>query len=286
MNHAGTALVCAALLCLNGATHAAPDPGPGPDTETEFSAKVVAVLDGDTVLVVHKAAGQRAGGLMKIRLAEIDAPEKEQDYGAASRSTLKEMVWHRQVRVFTRAVDKYGRTVAQLEVYGTRVNEEMLRRGMAWEYSHYHSDRRYIAIEREARRAGRGLWAQRDPIPPWQWRLRHVTDGTTSHSTRRANNARQVAGYGEASRLREQPPAAASATAEPLTGELRRRRLHAADNAMPPLAPGDYTCGSKHRCAQMRSCDEAHYYLTVCGVKALNPQGDGMPCAKLCAGGS
>ncbi|MGA7594148.1 MAG: thermonuclease family protein [Gallionella sp.] len=201
-------MVCAVLLCLNGAARAAPAPYPGPDTVTEFSAKVVAVLDGDTVLVVHKASGQRAGGLMKIRLAEIDAPEKDQDYGAASRSTLKEMVWHRQVRVHTQAVDKYGRTVARLEVDGLRVNEEMLRRGMAWEYSHYHSVRRYISIEQEARRAGRGLWAQRDPEPPWQWRQRHVTDGATSHSTRRADNARQVAGYGEASRLRELPPPA------------------------------------------------------------------------------
>jgi single-stranded-DNA-specific exonuclease len=34
--------------------------------------------------------------------------------------------------------------------------------------------------------------------------LRHVTAGTSSHSTRRADDARQDAGYGEASRLREQ----------------------------------------------------------------------------------
>jgi micrococcal nuclease len=236
VNRIGTALVCAVLLYLNGVARAAPEPhhDPGPDTETAFSAKVVAVLDGDTVLVVHKAAAQRAGGLMKIRLAGIDAPEKEQDYGAASRSTLKEMVWHRQIRVHTQAVDKYGRTVAQLEMDDLSVNEEMLRRGMAWEYSHYHSDRRYIAIEQEARRSGRGLWAQRDPIPPWIWRKQHAE-------------------HKEVSTV---------------------------------LSPGDYTCGSKHHCGQMISCDEAFYYLNVCGVQSLNPQRDGIPCAKLCAGGS
>jgi len=251
----------------------------------EFSAGVIAVLDGDTVLILRKGIGA-AGGLVKIRLAEIDAPEKEQAFGAASRSSLVEMVWHKQIQVRPLALDKYGRTVAQLEVNGLSVNEEMVRRGMAWEYSHYHSDRRHISIENEARQAGRGLWAQSDPVPPWQWRLRHVTDKTTSHSARRANNARQVAGYGVTSRLREQPPAAASATAEPPTGELRRRKRHAADTAMPlVLAPGDYSCGSKQHCSQMHSCDEAHYYLTVCGVKALNPKGDGIPCDKLCAGG-
>jgi micrococcal nuclease len=209
LNRTGTALVCAALLCLNGPAFG---DSTGPDSEKEFSARVIAVLDGDTVLILRKAAGQRTGGLMKIRLAEIDAPEKEQAYGTASRSSLQEMVWHRQVWVHPLAVDKYGRTVAQLEVNGLKVNEEMVRLGMAWEYSHYHSDRRYISIEQEARQAKRGLWAQRDPVPPWLWRLRHVT--------------------GEASRLR----------------------------------------------------DDAHKNLTVCGVKALNPAGDGIPCEKLCAG--
>lgn len=230
MNRTATALFCAVLLCLN-----VPAFGDalGPGSEMEFSATVIAVLDGDTVLVLRKAAGQRAGGLMKIRLAEIDAPEKAQAFGAVSRSSLAEMVLHRQAGVHTLAVDKYGRTVALLEVNGLRVNEEMVRRGMAWEYSHYHSDRRYIALQKEARQAGRGLWVQSDPTPPWQW-----------------------------------------------------RKLHAAESDLPlVLAPGDYTCGTKHHCSQMRSCDEAHYYLTVCGVKALNPQGDGIPCEKLCAGG-
>jgi len=244
MSRTATALFCAVLMGLNGSACGA---ALGPGSGQEFSARVIAVLDGDTVLVLHRTAGQRAGGLVKIRLAEIDAPEvghagmggwppnsqKAQSFGAASRSSLVEMVLHRQVRVHTVAVDKYGRTVAQLEVNGLKVNEEMVRRGMAWEYSHYHSDRRYIALEKEARQAGRGLWAQHDPIPPWRW-----------------------------------------------------RKLHAAETDLPPvLAPGDYTCGSKHHCAQMRSCDEAHYYLTVCGVSALNPKGDGIPCEKLCAGG-
>lgn len=256
MNRAGTALFCAVLLCLNGT---ACGDALRSDSEQEFSARVIAVLDGDTVLILRKDVGaaaghppassvrrRGAGGLVKIRLAEIDAPEvghagmggqppnsqKAQSFGAASRSSLVEMVLHRQVRVHTVAVDKYGRTVAQLEVNGLNVNEEMVRRGMAWEYSHYHSDRRYIALQNEARQAGRGLWAQHDPTPPWQWRKQHAAETDFS----------------------------------------------------PVLAPGDYTCGSKHHCSQMRSCDEAHYYFTVCGVKALNPKGDGIPCKILCAG--
>jgi micrococcal nuclease len=238
MNRPAAALFCAALLGFNGS---ACGDTPGPGTEQAFSARVIAVLDGDTVLILHQAVtppassvqGRHAGGRVKIRLADIDAPEKAQDFGAASRNSLVKMVLHRQIWVHTLALDKYGRTVAQLKVDGLSVNEEMVRRGMAWEYSHYHSDRRYIALQNEARQAGRGLWAQHDPTPPWEWRKQHAAE-----------------------------------TGKSLV-----------------LAPNDYRCGSKHRCAQMRSCDEAHYYLTACSVKALDPNGDGVPCEELCASG-
>jgi endonuclease YncB( thermonuclease family) len=190
----------------------------------QFTAKVIWVMDGDTVLVL------KGGQKIKIRLANIDAPEKDQDYGTASRDSLIGLVQRKEVRVDTLALDKYGRTVALLHVDGVNVDEEQVRRGMAWEYSHYHSDRRYIALQQEARQAGRGLWAQPNPTPPWQWRKQNV----------------------------------------------------AHPDVLPVLKPGDYSCGTKHHCSQMRSCNEAHYYLTVCGVRALNPEGDGVPCRNLC----
>lgn len=195
-----------------------------PAMAEHFTARVIWVMDGDTVLVL------KAGRKIKIRLADIDAPEKDQNYGIASRDSLIGMVQHREVQVNALAVDKYGRTVALLEVAGLKVNEEQVKRGMAWEYSHYHSDRHYIALQQEARQVGRGLWIQPNPTPPWVWRKQHK--------------------------------------AEP--------------DVLPVLRPGDYTCGTKHRCSQMRSCNEAHYYLTVCGVQALNPEGDGVPCKNLC----
>ena len=252
------ALVCGAILCASGWAHSE---DLRPESTQDFAAKVIAVLDGDTVLILRKGGditagpgqghakgksqaahpsqmnpaalssrGRRAGGLVKIRLAEIDAPEKAQAFGITSRNTLAKMVLHKQVWVTTLAVDKYGRDIAQLKVSGLSVNEEMVRRGMAWEYSHYHSDRRYIALQQEAQRAGRGLWAQNDPLPPWKWRKQHAMETDASQ----------------------------------------------------PLSPRDYSCGTKQHCSQMRTCDEAYYYLTVCGVKALNPGGDGVPCGKLC----
>lgn len=156
MNAIARLLLCLVLCCAAGSVLAA-----------EFSAKVIAVLDGDTVLV------KRANGLVKIRLAEIDAPEKAQTFGETSRRSLSDMVSGKQVRIVSQAVDQYGRMVAHLAVNGLDVNAEQIRRGMAWEYSNYHSNRALIALQEEARQAPRGLWALSDPVPPWEWRKAH-----------------------------------------------------------------------------------------------------------------
>lgn len=198
-------------------------------TAGEFTAKVIAVLDGDTVLVLR---GSRNRQPEKVRLAEIDAPEKEQPFGMASRQSLSELVLKKQVRVSSQATDDYGRLVAHLAADGRNINEEQVRRGMAWEYSRSRGDRRYAELQSEARQARRGLWAQPDPMPPQQWRKTHATT---------------------------QPPQRGAARA--------------------------YSCGGKRYCAQMTSCAEAKFFLTHCGVKALDSDGNGVPCESLCAAG-
>lgn len=133
----------------------------------EFSAKVIAVLDGDTVLI------KRTGGLVKIRLAEIDAPEKAQAFGETSKRSLSGMVLGKQVNIASQAVDQYGRMVAHISINGLDVNAEQIRRGMAWEYSNFHSNQALIALQEEARQVPRGLWALSNPMPPWDWRKQH-----------------------------------------------------------------------------------------------------------------
>jgi len=152
--------IVSVVLCLSGLSTAV-------NAET-FSAQVIAVIDGDTVMVVH--ADKKA----TIRLAGIDAPEKLQDFGPASRDSLSAMVMRKEVRVTTKTVDDYGRVVAILEVGRVNVNEEQLRRGMAWEYSNYHSDKALIALQAEAQRARRGLWAGASAMPPWEFRKTHA----------------------------------------------------------------------------------------------------------------
>jgi endonuclease YncB( thermonuclease family) len=196
----------------------------------EFTAKVVVVLDGDTVMV------QRKGGLVKIRLAEIDAPEKAQIFGETSKNSLSDMVLGKQVKVSSQAMDKYGRMVANLGLDGLDVNAEQIRRGMAWEYSHFHGNKELVALQEEAKQVPRGLWALSDPMPPWEWRKLHPNMDDKSH-----------------------------VAAAPV-----------ADNV------SSSGCGSKKRCSEMTSCEEATYYLTQCGIKTLDGNGDGVPCDKLC----
>jgi endonuclease YncB( thermonuclease family) len=56
---------------------------------------------------------------------------------------------------------------------GRDVAGEMLDAGLAWHFARYSNDRDYAAAERRARDAKRGLWQDRDPIPPWEWRQAH-----------------------------------------------------------------------------------------------------------------
>jgi micrococcal nuclease len=133
-----------------------------------FEARVIAVMDGDTVLVL------RGEQRIKVRLLNIDAPEKAQPYGPESRQALVDLVLRKQVQVDNRATDSYGRMLAELKLSGRSVNEEQVRRGMAWEYSHFHSNQKYVGLQNEARLARRGLWGGKEMAqPPEQWRKQH-----------------------------------------------------------------------------------------------------------------
>jgi endonuclease YncB( thermonuclease family) len=134
----------------------------------DFTAQVIVVMDGDTVMVLHDKRK------ITVRLAGIDAPEKLQAFGAEAQKSLAEMVLRKEVRVTPTAVDDYGRVVGVLRADGMNVNEEQLRRGMAWEYSQYHSDKSLIALQSDAQRAQRGLWAGANPVAPWEFRKTHA----------------------------------------------------------------------------------------------------------------
>lgn len=129
-----------------------------------FRGEVIKILDGDTVDVLVKRTPVR------IRLAEIDAPEKSQPYGQRSRQALSAIVFRKVVDVVTSDKDRYGRVIGTLFLQGNNVNKEMVRLGMAWAYPAYLTDLDYVVVEAGAREARIGLWAEMNPQSPWEFR--------------------------------------------------------------------------------------------------------------------
>jgi endonuclease YncB( thermonuclease family) len=129
--------------------------------------KVVRVSDGDTLtLLVDRKQ-------LKVRLIEIDAPESKQAFGERSRKSLGEMCAGQQATVRYSTRDKYGRVLGRVQCQGVDANAEQVRRGMAWVYDRYVTDRNLYALQSDARTAHLGLWADKTPTAPWVWRSQH-----------------------------------------------------------------------------------------------------------------
>lgn len=132
----------------------------------DFTGKVVGVTDGDTITVLRGGGGTT----VKVRLAEIDAPEKAQAFGAKAKQSLAELAYGRSVLVIEQGEDKYRRTLGRIHIDGLDINAEQVRRGMAWVYRRYSKDAALLQMEEEAKASRRGLWVDDDPQPPWGWR--------------------------------------------------------------------------------------------------------------------
>ena len=129
---------------------------------------VVGVTDGDTLKARCDEQGQHQ--LVTIRLSEIDAPEKAQPFGQRSKQHLASLCFQQQAEIRPTARDRYGRTVARVICAGTDANAAMVRAGMAWAYTKYLTDPQIRGMERLAQRERVGLWADSQPVPPWEWR--------------------------------------------------------------------------------------------------------------------
>lgn len=131
----------------------------------EFIGTVVRVLDGDTIEVLHEGQGQR------VRLAEIDCPEKSQAFGQRAKQFTSALVFGQQVTVLASGFDRNKRTIGQVRLLdGTSLNHELVRAGFAWWYRAYSHDRSFEELEREAMADRRGLWEDPHSIPPWEFR--------------------------------------------------------------------------------------------------------------------
>jgi endonuclease YncB( thermonuclease family) len=122
------------------------------------------IADGDSIWV---RVGARE---VEVRLADLDAPERDQPFGWEAKLELIEILRGRTVRFIPREVDRHGRIIARVWIGELDVNRELVRRGLAWFYPAFAQDASFLCEERRARAARVGLWVQSSPQPPWQRR--------------------------------------------------------------------------------------------------------------------
>lgn len=130
-----------------------------------FTAKVIGVTDGDSIVILTGDKQQ-----IKIRLEGIDCPETNQDFGNRAKQATVDLCFGKEVIVQKTGEDRYGRTLAYVYVDDLCVNKQLLKLGMAWHYKQYNKDQELAKLEVEARENKIGLWSQSNPTPPWEYR--------------------------------------------------------------------------------------------------------------------
>ena len=144
----------------------------GKTIEKRYRAKVVRIVDGDTLVVLNDANEQ-----IKIRLEGIDTPEPGQPFGSKSKEKLSELTFGKTVVVAVTGTDFFKRTLGYIEipihtfaVDPINANAELIRYGFAWHYKSYNSSPELAEFETAARTAKIGLWGGSEtPVPPWEW---------------------------------------------------------------------------------------------------------------------
>ncbi len=136
----------------------------------KIQGKVIKIADGDTFTILIEIANN--GGFIKerIRLNAIDAPEKKQPFSKKSKQFLSKLIYGKTVDIYYKKKDRYGRIIGDVYIGNLNVNYEMVKQGYAWHFKKYSDDPKLAELENQARIQRKGLWQEKDPIPPWKWR--------------------------------------------------------------------------------------------------------------------
>ena len=134
-----------------------------------FTGEVIGILDGNTVDILRNGKEER------IRLRGIDCPEKGQPFGNSARHATAALIYAKNVTIESHGKDKEGRTLADVvRTDGANINQELVKAGWCWWHRKYApTDTTLEQLEMEAREGRKGLWADPEPIAPWEWRKRY-----------------------------------------------------------------------------------------------------------------
>jgi len=152
-----------------------------------YQGKVISVSDGDTITVLN------SNKEYKIRLYGIDCPENGQAYANKAKQFTSALTYGKTVEFTVYDVDKYRRLVAVVRADGLNVNKAILKNGYAWRYTQYCKEsfcNDWVADEYTSRKREIGLWQDKSPIPPWEWRksIQKRQQSSSNHTEKERQN--------------------------------------------------------------------------------------------------
>lgn len=143
------------------------------------SYKVIGVKDGDTVEILMDGKPQ------VVRLSHIDCPEKKQPFGNNAKQFASDLCFGKKIKLSTGwKKDRNKRLLAEIILSnGKNLNKELVKNGFAWHYKKYSKDNSYDDLEKQARKQKLGLWNDKSPTAPWEWRKSRKKSSKSTLST-------------------------------------------------------------------------------------------------------
>ena len=119
----------------------------------------------------------RNGKAVQVRLYGVACPERWQAFGTQARQFTRDIALRQTVAVAVDAVttdttNRRGQLIAAIQLSnGLDLSQALVQAGYAWHDTRYAPyDKRLAQLQAEAQAAQRGLWADANPVPPWEWR--------------------------------------------------------------------------------------------------------------------
>lgn len=133
---------------------------------SQYTGKVIAIKDGDTVVVIDSLKNQKT-----LRLAEVDCPESGQPFGKNAKQFTSDQIFGKTVKYYITTTDRYNRSIAKIYYdNGKYLSEEIIKNGLGWWYFKYSKDKNLGRLENEASNKKIGLFSDPNSIPPWLYR--------------------------------------------------------------------------------------------------------------------
>lgn len=240
-----------------------------PATCFSWPAKVVSVIDGDTITVFHN------GQHKEIRLYGIDCPEKGQEHGQQAKNLTSALVAGRTIEVQPMPPGRSGQGAGLVQVDGQSLNELLIQNGYAWVYRQtcrekFCSD--WGRQEGVARQQKKGMWNDAVVVPPWEWR---AAQRDTKHGAPQSEQTPPVILIGP------QPESKADESLLSTIGKAITPSKQAGNqSAINSGTQARYRCDGRIHCSQMTSCEEATFFLKNCPGTKMDGNNDGVPCER------